>query len=82
VGAGEGGYRGGGEGEVSPYAGQHALLIFVAMFGAAAIWFGSVVAVAKWRDGKDDRLGMGRIYAFPGALVAILFAIAVLSFWR
>lgn len=67
---------------MNPHADQDALLIFVAMFGAAAIWFGSVIAVTRWRGGKHDRLGRGRIYGLPGALAAVLFFVAVLSFWR
>lgn len=63
---------------MSPHSGQHAFLIFVAVFGGAAIWFTLYIVIMK-RE-------MVRFYYDPRGLIpavpAILFAAIVLSFWR
>jgi hypothetical protein len=67
---------------MSPDAGQHAALIFIAVFGGAAIWFGAYIAMTKWAEGKPFAISQGRVVGLPGAIGAVVFIGVVLSFWR
>jgi hypothetical protein len=63
---------------MNPHATQHAVLIFVAVFGGAAIWFSLYIVVM--------RRNMIRCYYDPRGLIptipTILFVALVVLFWR
>jgi hypothetical protein len=63
---------------MSPHAGQHALVIFVAVFGGATIWFSLYIVLI--------RRNMVRYYRDPRGLIptipTILFVALILWFWR
>jgi len=67
---------------MSPNAEQHAFLIFVVVFGTAAIWFGLYITWVRRTNGKPYHLGEGRIMGALFAAPTIAFVAIVLSFWH
>jgi hypothetical protein len=77
----ENSYSGGAESEeMSPNAGHNAALIFVAVMGGAAIWFGWFIWVMRRLESYT--IPFARIVGVPGAVGAFLFGAVVLSYWR
>lgn len=67
--------------KMSPEAGRHAVLLFIAIFGGAAIWFFGIIWCTRFMDRHQLDYRWSRVVALPHAIATPAFVLFVLSFW-
>jgi len=67
---------------MGPDAANNVAVLFIAVFGSAAIFFGWIIWVQKYGNESRNPYGMGQILGLPGAIAMVIFASVVLSFWK